>query len=161
MNHFFQNITWLHYAELLVLALLAYYLYVGLRWYRAEITRLFKMSGPSQVAGLPVQPLVQISDAQDAEAEPMSVEAGRPHLQESLDDNDMLTTSLLATIAESSSGACAPLVTMEKLKAILSHYPQLRNSPRRTAINRLLVAECKKNGIAQLSEEVVDGWWQV
>lgn len=42
MNHFFGNITWFSYFELLAFVLMAYYLYVALRWYRADIARLFR-----------------------------------------------------------------------------------------------------------------------
>jgi len=82
-----------------------------------------------------------------------------PSGSESLSEAEMLTTALLASIAESSSQPYEPAATTQKLKAILRRYPQLRDSPRRAAINRLIVAECEKTGITRLSEQDVNQWW--
>ena len=90
--------------------------------------------------------------------------AASEHIQtteplENLPEAEMLTTALLASIAESSSQPYEPAATIQKLKTILRRYPRLQNSPRRAAINSLIVAECEKTGIARLSEQDVDQWW--
>jgi len=160
MNHLFWNITWLRYTELLALALVIYYLYVGLRWYRTDIANLFRRGRSSSMLQREQQPL-RICDVEGPDATTASVS-----MQQTMEppqnpsEAEMLTTALLASIAESSSHPYEPERATKKLKAILQRYPQLRNSPRRAAITSLVVAECEKTGIARLSEQDVDQWWE-
>ena len=152
MNHFFQDITWLHYAELLTLALLIYYLCIGLGWYRADIAKFFQRGTSHSVAGqLQDTDNLQNSDA-DAEQRQTSPEVQQEH--------DVLTMALLAAIAEASGRPYEPAAVIERLKDVIRRYHQVRNSSQRAAINSLVVTECKKTGIAQLSEQEVDQWWQ-
>lgn len=156
MNHFFYGITWFHYAELLALALVVYYLYVGLRWYRGEASKFLRLgrwrSAEPQIS-LPseAQEMNEITDKPYAESQGRPVSPG---------ELETLTTALLASIAEAGARPYAPAATIQRLKAIIGCYPQLRNSPQRGAINSLVVTECRKTGIAQLSEQEVNEWWQ-
>jgi hypothetical protein len=160
MTHIFQNITWLRYFELLAFALAAYYLHLGVHWYRAEITRLFRTGGSSSVTDQQRPLLAETSDIRELDSSADSQQTVKMHEHESLREEDLLATALLAAIAESSGGLLEPIAVAQKLKAVLLGYPGLGRSPHRAAINRLIVAECKKAGIAQLSESEVDGWWQ-
>lgn len=144
--------------ELLAFALVIYYFYVGLRWYRADMANLFR-TGRSSSMLQQEQQLPQAGDAEGPDATTAGGHAQMPSGSESLSEAEMLTTALLASIAESSGQPYEPAATTQKLKAILRRYPQLRNSPRRAAINRLIVAECEKTGITRLSEQDVDQWW--
>ena len=155
MNHLFWNITWLSYVELLTAILVVYYSYVALRWYRTDIAKRLQGDRPAaEIAGQGNQPSTT-DDVQSAEGIHAQTEPG----PNSPPQADMLTMALLATIAESSGHPYEPLATAQKLKAIICHYPELKNSPRRAAINRLVAAECNKTGIARLSEQEVDMWW--
>ena len=159
MNHLFQGITWLRYAELLAFALIIYYLYVGLRYYRADIAKLLRPSRRPLASAQQEHQLPQASDMEYPDAVLASVHRREDPRGESPTEAEALTTALLASIAESSGRAYEPALTAQKLKTILLGYPGLRRSPQRGQINRLIVAECKKTGIGQLSEEVVDQWW--
>lgn len=156
MNHLFNNITWLGYAELLSFALLIYYLYVGLRWYRSDIAKFLRWDRPSGSAQMQVLSSTDMDDTQEADAPGGQTD----HQQDGQQQTEMLTMALLASIAESSNRPYEPEANAQKLRTIIGRYPQLRNSPQRAAINCLVVSECKKSGIAQLSEEMVDQWWQ-
>ena len=155
MNHLFQDFSWLQYAALLAFALIIYYVYVGLAWYRTGIVRLFHTDRGHSIG--PVTPLVQQTGAEDFGGTAAGVQAQteKPELSEA----ELLTTALLAAIAESSGRPYEPAAAVLKLKAIIRRHPQLRNSPHSGAINSLVVVECKKTGIAQLSEEEVNQWW--
>jgi hypothetical protein len=156
MNHFFEDITWFHYAELLVSALVVYYLYVGLRWYRAEFNKFFRVGRwRSAVPQLP-----QPTDVDGTEEITDNISMGTRDRLFSPRELETLTTALLGSIAEAGGRPYEPVATIQKLKAIIRSYPHLGNSPQRGAINRLVVTECKKNGIARLSEQEVDEWWQ-
>lgn len=156
MNHLFQDFSWLQYAELLAFALIIYYLYVGLAWYRADVVKLFR-NDRGHSAG-PVTPLVQQTDAEDFGGTAADVQV-QTEQQPELSELELLTTALLAAIAESSGRPYEPAAAVLKLKAIIRRHPELRNSPHCGAINSLIVVECKKTGIAQLSEEEVNQWW--
>lgn len=158
MNHLFQNITWLRYTEALAFALMIYYLYVGLRWYRTAIANFFRMGRASSMLQKE-QPLLRACDAEGPDATTVGEHAQTTERPQNPSEDEMLTTALLASIAESIGQPYEPAATTQKLKAILRRYPQLRNSPRRAAINSLIVAECEKIGIARLSEQDVDQWW--
>ena len=155
MNHLFWNVTWLSYIEMLASALVVYYLYVLLRWYRTGVAMLFRGGRPAaNIAGHgnmpPMMDHVQSAEGTHAQTE---------QEPKSISEAEMLTMALLAAIAESSSQPYDHQITAEKLKAIVCRYAELKNSPQRTAINSLIAAECKKTGIAPLSEQEVDTWW--
>lgn len=155
MDHLFWNINWPSYFELLAAILVVYYSYVTLRWYRTDIAKLLRADRPAaEIAGQGSQ-LSTTDDVQGTEGIYAQTEQG----PKSLSEAEMLIMALLAAITESSSHPYEPLATAQKLKAIICHYPELRNSPRRPAINSLVAAECNKTGIAQLSEQEVDMWW--
>lgn len=155
MNHLFGNITWSNYFELLAFALVIYYLYVGLRWFRADIATLFRRGRLSAETASQGSSLPITGDLQGSEELCVQTEQGSHVLSEA----EMLTMALLAAIAEISSQPYEPRATVQKLKAIICRYVELRNSKQRAAINSLVAAECKKTGIAQLSEQDVDMWW--
>ena len=158
MNHLFQDVSWPHYTELLAFALLIYYLYVGLAWYRAGIVKLFRIDRGHSAAPGSVPPLVQQTAAEDFGGTAAGVQVQTERRPE-LSEPELLTTALLAAIVESSGRPYEPAALVLKLTAIVHRHPQLRNSPHRGAINSLIVVECKKTGIAQLSEEEVNQWW--
>jgi hypothetical protein len=152
MNHFFKDITWLQYAELLALALLIYYVVVGLRWYRADLAKLFQRG-----AGHTAAPQLQ----ETSEPRCVAVTRQQPQtLPVSRQEHEALTMALLAAIAEASGRPYEPAAAIERLKNIICRYHQAQSSLERAAINSLVVSECKKTGIAQLSEKEVDQWWQ-
>ena len=155
MNHLFSNITWLSYIEMLASALVVYYLYVLLRWYRTDLAKLFRGGRLAAHVADQGNPPSMAGNLQGTEGAYMQTEPQpqSPH------EAEMLTMALLAAIAESSSQPYGPQTTAQTLKAIICRYPELKNSPQRTAINSLVVAECKKTGIAYLSEQEVDTWW--
>jgi len=102
---------------------------------------------------------LRVCDVEGSDATTGSAYARTTERPQDPSEAEMLSTALLASIAESSGEAYEPAATTQKLKAILRRYTQFRNSPHRAAINSLIVAECEKAGIAQLSEQEVDMWW--
>lgn len=154
MNHLFSNVTWLSYTEMLTSALAVYYLFVLLRWYRTDIAKFLRGDRPA--AGAAGQENLPSMAGNLQAVEGMYAQT---ELSESLPDAEMLTMALLAAIAERSSQPYDPQITAERLKTIICRCPGLGNSPQRTAINSLIAAECKKTGIARLSEQEVDTWW--
>src|SRR5437868_755273 len=118
MNHLFQHVSWLHYGELLAFALLIYYLYVGLGWYRPEIVKLFRAGRAPSAAPEPVSSLLQQSDAQDFDGTAAGVQVGIAQRAD-LPESEMLTTGVLAAIAESSGQPYEPASVVMKLKAVI------------------------------------------
>ena len=162
MNTLFNNISWLRYAEWLAIAIVIYYTAIGFRCFRLEITNLFRHGSFKPGTTGKINPLLTIETDDEAIPETKNTNSIYQHIEDtdtaSLEAGTLIA-ALRAQIAEISEHPYQPAALPPKLKATIRKYQNLKNSAHRAVINQLVVAECKKTGIALLSEEVVDKWW--
>jgi hypothetical protein len=162
MNTLFNNISWLRYAEWLAIAIIIYYIIVGFRCYSAEISNLFRRGSFKPAALDKTNPFLAIGTDNEAGPETRNTASISQHLEgadaASL-EAETLIAALRAQIAEFSEQPYQPSAVPPKLKATIRKYQNLKNSPHRAIINKMIVAECEKTGIALLTEEEVDQWW--
>lgn len=155
----FTNISWTDYSILIVLLGSLYYLFVGLRYYPTELKEL--LSGKRKLN-------FRIPEFKKKN------EAGWPSLQTEVQDGDDSfgnTTddtfneveSLIAELKENIEKASKKQFIKQEfsysLKVILKNYPQIQNSPFRSAIDELILSECEKHGTITLSEDDIVRLW--
>ena len=162
MNTLFNNISWLRYTEWLAVAIVIYYIAIGFRCFRVEITNLFRHGSFKPGATGKINPLLTIATDSEAIPETKNTEGIYQHIEDtdttSLEAGTLIA-GLRAQIAEFSEQPYQPAAVPPKLKAIIRKYQNLKNSAHRAVINQLVVAECEKTGIALLTKEEVDKWW--
>ncbi|WP_426672099.1 hypothetical protein ACPPVU_12795 [Mucilaginibacter sp. McL0603] len=162
MNTLFNNISWLRYAEWLAIAIIIYYIVVGFRCYRVEITNLFRRGSFKPAATDKTNPFFAMVTESENVPETPNTAGIYQHLEgpnATTLEAETLITGLRARITDLSEQPYQPSAVPPKLKVLLRKYQNLKNSAHRAAINQLVVAECEKTGIALLTEEDVDQWW--
>lgn len=142
----FENISWTQYLTVLVIVLVVYYLYVGVRYYGPEIKKIF---------GSRVQDEPEILELFSDKGSPKSVS---PEDQD-YEQVEQLTSALKRLLVDAADKQVPAEEILEILKSLLGQYDELADSPFRPALNELIVSECGRYGIIQINEEVVDELW--
>jgi len=159
-----NHLSWTSYFEAVIVLLAIYYPFVGIRYYTADIKKLLTTAGNSSTeANLPEQLLFKeaespVKSPSGGLTEEVSYEAGH-YPNQDIQDADELISSVKKRITAASGTAYAPVKLLTELKAVFQEHPSLKNSPHRPAINELVVTECERTGVAELTEDEVDQWW--
>lgn len=156
-----SHLSWASYWEAVIALLAIYYLFVGLRFYSADIKGWLSPEALTRNAGdrLPDQ-LVYPEPAAADHGQPEEVSYTDEHYpDEDILQADELTFSVKALITAASDDTYAPDQLIAKLKTVFKKHHVLANSPYRPAINELVASECERTGVAELTEGEVDEWW--
>jgi hypothetical protein len=156
-----NHLSWASYWEAVIVLLAVYYAFVGIRFYAAEIKGLLGRPALRNSAspGLPDQ-LVYPGQETAANGLPDEVSYSEDHYpDEDILEADELTISVKALIVAATGKPYAPDQLIPQIKAVFKKHDGLKNSPYRPAINELVVTECERTGVAELTEDEVDEWW--
>lgn len=140
----FTGISWATYGIIVSVALIAYYLFIGFKYYfaGAEVIPTRKSRIQNQAPG-------EISE------EPIAIPA--------TDHDDRLMRELAGKLASVIDVASANNHSAQELKQslrpVLNEYSSVKNSPVRSSINQMIVAECNKNASITLREDEVEQLW--
>jgi hypothetical protein len=161
MNHLFQDICWTAYLSGMIILFLAYYLFIGARFFAGDLRDLFnRLTGhKAGTGGLPAVLQYQEQGTRDEIAATTPVDGNSRQVREAPTDTDHLSIRLKACISTAADKPFAPAVLIAQLKRLLQEHYALAASAERPAINALIVNECEKTGTALLTEEEVDQWW--
>jgi hypothetical protein len=163
MNKLLNPISWSAYLETVAVLAIAYYVFIGWKYYRPEISQLIaRISGQKGASReLPAALQYQSEGAPETAAPHRAFQAeGRPGVyEEALLNQQELANELTQCIASATDKPFAPAILIPKLKKILNDYPDIAATTVREEINALIVRECEKTGTALLSESEVDMWW--
>lgn len=160
MNRLLNPISWSAYLETLGVLAIAYYAFIGWKFYRPEIDKIIaRLKGERHDANL-LPPVLQY---QADETVPTPVAGNREteiaDYEEPFGAVHDLGQALTNCINAASGKAYATQALIPQLKKILNDYPDIAATPERDEINALIVRECEKTGTALLSESEVDLWW--
>jgi hypothetical protein len=156
LNHY----SWTNYFEAVTLLLVIYYLFIGIRFYSDDIRAFFSQPNATAPEVLP-EPSVN--------EEPISLQTEvnnqDQYIQDNYTDNDIRETDDLIAEAKSlinaaSQKAYGPESLITRLRELFTKYTSLNTSPHRPAINEMIVSECERTGVAELTEDEVDEWWR-
>jgi len=156
----FTNISWTDYFAAVVLLLTIYYLFVGVRYYSADLKDLFsgKQNPDFRTA------LSNDTDGENILPTEENYTNERPAFAITTDDDfaevEHLIDRLKSAIADASGKKLIPQEFRQYLQLVLQEYPNIRNSPIRSSINELVASECEKYGTVTLSEDEVEMLWK-
>lgn len=156
----FTNISWTDYFIAVAILLTTYYLFVGLRYFSADLREL--VSGKSN---LKFMVGVSYDTVRESIQTPEKNYPGEsPALETTTDDDfaevEHLIGRLKNVIADASGRKLIPMEFKQYLHLVLQEYPNIKNSPLQSSINELIASECEKYGAVTLSEDEVELLWK-
>lgn len=155
-----NHLSWTSYFETVIAALVIYYLFIGIRFYAADIKQMFVPAGKSMAGNSLPEQLV----FKDAEKQTDGLPEEVIYRQDNYTDDDIqqadeLISSIKKLITTASGKAYSPDTLLPEIKAIFGKHNSLKTSPHRPAINEQVVTECERIGVAELTDDEVDQWW--
>lgn len=156
----FTNISWSDYIIAVAILLTVYYLFVGVRYFSADLRDL--LSGKRKLKFKAALPL-DTGEGDNYPAEE-NYQKDATAFETSTDDDfaevEHLIERLKNVIADAPHKKLIPQEFKQYLHLVLEEYPSVKSSPLRSSVNELIVSECEKHGAVTLSEEEVDMLWQ-
>ncbi len=149
----FTGISWTDYLVVVAIVLFIYYLFVGLRYFSADLQKLFSGKRKPNFRAVLPNPDVNENILPD----------GNMAFEETTDDEfaqvEHLIERLRSVIRDASERKLVPEELKRYLHLVLKEYPAIKNSPLRSSINELAVTECEKYGAVTLFENEMDVLW--
>ena len=159
--NFLNHLSWTNYFETVLLLLVLYYIFIGFRFYGGDIRRLIRFPAFRGMSDKHTPDQQVFSDKNVADntlpEEVSYLFAG--HSDNDIREADELIAELKEIIGLAFDKAYAPEALLQQLKAAFLGHTTLKTSPHRPAINELVVTECERTGVAELTEDEVDQWW--
>lgn len=150
-----SNITWGEYFTTVGLAMTAYYLYVGTRYYPSELKRMLSSrkneNDDDQTMLVEPEPSDQFDDTDD-----FSV----PSESDEFAEVEALVGNVTEAIRKASKKQMVIGEFKQMLRMLLKERNHLADSPFRQSINQLIISECDKQGTFTLSEKEIDVIWK-
>jgi hypothetical protein len=155
LNHY----SWTSYFVAVALLLVIYYIFIGIRFYGNDIRKIFKSRD-----AVPAQDEPQQTVHEDPAVTQPELDYADQYVQDNYPDNDIRETDDLIAEAKSLINAAAnkaysPKSLIARLRELFARYTSLKTSPHRPAINEMILSECERTGVAELTEDEVDAWW--
>jgi hypothetical protein len=155
-----NSISWTQYLVFVVLLLIAYYLFVGLKFYLFELSSLLKGKRLSVALAAETAEddvIGRSKHFQDNQVELFpTYNRYAPQVQET-DDTfqqvEELTTKLKEVIADAASNNTIKEEFIRSLQLVLKEYHFLKGSPFLVAINNLIASECDKHNFIRLTAD--------
>ena len=156
----FTNISWGNYTVVVVLLLVSWYLFIGLRFYFAEIKEIVEGKRKLQFRGA----IGESSAASDFDSRHLDFESTTSE-SESAESNtifhevDGLVKRLKNVISDATQKKLVKQEFEDSMRSALLAYPLLRDSPYRSSVDELIVSECEKQGSILLTQQEVEALW--
>lgn len=162
MNKLLNNISWGTYLETFAFIAVAYYAYIGWKYYRPEIRQLINRLTGHKHERNALPTALQYQAEETLQPETTHTELSTDYEQTGSPfqgSTRSLANRLTECIDQAADEPYAPATLTSQLKKILNDYPDIAATTDREAINALVANECEKTGTALLSESEVDTWW--
>ena len=155
------NISWTDYFIAVSILLTTYYLFVGMRYYSADLRDL--VSGKRELKFRAVIP-DDTDESESFQSSENNYNVVSTALETTSDDDfaevEHLIERLKSVIEDASGKKLIPQELKQYLHLVLQEYPNIKNSPFRSSINELVASECEKYGAVKLSEDEVERLWK-
>ena len=160
------NVSWTDYLIATLLSLLIYYLFIGFRYYSSEFKSLAANRNQLLSTAFGNKFKNYEKTSVHPSNEPVGQNPGAVSFAGTTEDTaveiEHLILKLKGIIENASLQNTGKKKLKENLGSILYEYPEIKNSPFQSAINELIVSECRRHGSIILSEdEVVMMWGKV
>jgi hypothetical protein len=156
----FNHVSWSSYLEGVIILLLIYYVFVGIRFFSADIRQILdRLTASIAVGQKTSDPLVYQEDSKTVEGVTTFAGPSDDHYPEDMREADNLITSVKSGISTALDRDYSPETLKAQIQRLFQLHHALKSSPHRPAINEWIVSECERTGTARLTEEEVDQWW--
>ena len=149
----FSNISWTGYIIVAAILLTVYYLFVGIRYYSAELKGLFSGKRRPNFRHAPTKVLSTEERALTEKGAP-----GQPGNDDGANAG-RLAVHLNHVISYASKRKLTPEELKQHLQLILHEFPEFKDTALQASINNLIISECEKYGAATLSGDEVEMLW--
>lgn len=140
---------------MLIIFLLAYYLFIGFRYYKADLLQLFSGRKNSDKNNFAITETIAAIKQRPDEI----------YMRQSVEDQNLyrllqsLSDEIQALLGEAGSNKMNKDEIISALKLLLAKYAVLKNSSLCESIQHLIQAECETSCSVRLGEEEVSGLW--
>lgn len=153
-----NNMSWTGYFTALGIALVIYYLFVGIKYYSEEIKDLF--SGKRRISFNPALPG---RNKRQRDEEPEHKEQAIAGFEHTTNDDFIVLERLIERLKKVINEAAGRKMILQEFKQyltmILKDYPSVAGSHLRSSVNELIISECQKYGTVELNVKEVDMLW--
>lgn len=151
-----KNISWANYTLVVVMLAASWYLFVGLRFYFAELKDLAtgKKKLPSRSFS---QEQSNLEHLETPNGIPSSL--NETHTDQAFQDVEDLVEKLKNLVVDASQRKLPKKEFMYYLIMVLNEFQTVKNSPFRASICELIVSECDKLERIHLTQQEVDVLW--
>lgn len=154
----FTNISWGNYIVVIVLLLVSWYLFVGLRFYFAEIREV--LTGKRKFRNRNANDLyIHYDVVRPQTFRDTSLQSSFAEQEESILDVDAFLERLKNVVKEAAQRKLVKIEFQDYLSLLLNEYPSIKNSSFRSSVNELIVSECNKQDFISLSQTEVEELW--
>ena len=153
----FTNISWTAYIVVVALLLVAWYLFIGLRYYSNDLKDLFlRREKPDTFPDrAPVLAFTEEDHNYSETHLPVSHYPNDP-----LDQVEELSSKLREAVAESASKNYSKEEFISLLRRTVTGFPELIGSPFKETIHDLILSECEKQGFIHLMAVELEIIWE-
>ncbi len=151
----FTNISWGNYIVVIVLLLVSWYLFIGLRFYFVVIKEIVK--GKWKLQNRRVKDLeIRYDVVQSQAINNTSLQPSFGGPEESILDVDAFLERLKNVVEEATQRKLVKKEFQGYLSLLLCEYPSIKNSPFRSVVSELIISECNKLDFISLSQIEVE-----
>ena len=154
------NISWTDYIIAVAILFAAYYFFVVMRYFFADLKNL--ISGKNNLKFMVGISYDTVRESNQPSEKNYNGERRAFHTtaDDDFPEVEHLIERLKSVIADASGKKLIPQELKKYLHLVLQEYPNIKNSPFRTSINELVASECEKYGVVTLSEDEVELLWK-
>jgi hypothetical protein len=150
------NISWDNYIVVVVLLVASWYLFVGVRFYFADLKDIATGKRKFQFGSFPqVKSKLDYREAPDGI--PSSLSA--TETDQTFQDVEDLVEKLKNIVADALQRRLPKKEFLYYLSLVLHEFPTVKNSPFRSSICELVVSECDKLELIHVTQQEVDVLW--
>lgn len=154
----FTNISWGNYIVVIVLLLVSWYFFVGLRFYFAEIREV--VTGKRKLRNRRTNDLeIHYEVVQPQIFTDTSLQSSFGEQEEPILDVDAFLERLKNVVKDAAQRKLVKIEFQDHLSLLLCEYPSIKNSSFRSSVNELIVSECNRQDFISLSHTEVEGLW--
>ncbi|MFH6957247.1 hypothetical protein ACHRV1_07555 [Flavobacterium aquidurense] len=158
----FTNISWGNYIIVVILLLASWYLFVGFRFYFDELKEVISGKRKLQFRGFE-NPSYEGSKSELNYQEAPETVSEQTYLAEfdtTFQDVDALVARLKTFIADAAKKKLVKKEFTYYLQLLLREFPSVKNSPFNSSISELIVSECDKLELINLTQKEAEALWE-
>ena len=151
-----KNISWGNYIVVVVLLVASWYLFVGVRFYFADLKDIATGKRKFQFRSFP-----QVQSNFDYREAPDGIPSSLSSIEtdQAFQDVEDLVDKLKNLVADALQRKLPKKEFMYYLSLVLNEFPTVKNSPFRSSICELVVSECDKLEMIHVTQQDVDVLW--